>query len=48
MLILTVVITEVGEKTYYNIIYFYRGRTGVESVVKNITIFFEITGVKIV
>ena len=46
MRFLTGVETEVGEKTYQNIIYFNRGRTEVESVAKNTTIFFEITGVK--
>ena len=37
MCFLTGVVTEVGEKTYYNIIPFNRGRTGVESVVKKTT-----------
>ena len=48
MLILTGVITGVDKKTYYNIISFNRGRTGVESVVKNTTKKVGITGVKIV
>ena len=37
MCFLTGVVTEVGKKTYYNIISFNRGRTGVESVVKKTT-----------
>lgn len=43
---LTEVETEVDRKIYYNIIYFYRGRTGVESVVKNTTKKVGITEVK--
>lgn len=43
---LTEVITEVERKIYYNIICFNRGRTGVESVVKNTTKKVGITEVK--
>lgn len=46
MPVLTGVVTEVGEKTYYNIISFNRGRTEVESVVKKTTKKVGITGVK--
>ena len=46
MCFLTGVVTEVGEKTYQNIISFNRGRTGVECVVKNTTKKVGITGVK--
>ena len=46
MCFLTGVVTEVERKTYYNIIPFNRGRTGVESVVKKNYKKAGITGVK--